>query len=320
MSVRIGVVGGLNMDIHLFDVRESGSQAAVQAGRYLAQPGGKGANQARAAAVLGAEVLLVGRVGDDEFGSDCRESVVADGVDAEHVLTTKGARTGFVAIRLTDGHHQSLIYVPGANEYLTWSDVQAALPALASCDVILVQAEVPTDVLARLTTWAAGQNVQLFLDPAPPENVTRAALLTAEAITPDLQEGTSLAGRTSTSLLSPVLAVRDLLDAGAKNVFLKLGHAGVLFGHKDELMRIPTLSVKPTDETGAGDVFIAALAMYRATGGGWREAARFANVASALSVSRPGLALPQMDEVVEAAADLAPEDEPIEVRKRPSTP
>jgi len=320
MSVRIGVVGGLNMDIHLFDVHERGSQAALQARHYLAQPGGKGANQARAAAVLGAQVLLVGRIGDDEFGSDCRASVVSDGVNAEHVLVTKGARTGFVAIRLTDGHHQSLIYVPGANEYLTWSDLQAALPALASCDVILVQAEVPADVLARLTAWAAGQDVRLFLDPAPPENVTRAALLAAEAITPDLQEGTSLAGRTSISLLSPVLAVRDLLDAGAKNVFLKLGHTGVLFGHDDELVRIPTLSVEPNDETGAGDVFIAALAMHRAAGAGWRDAARFANAASALSVSRPGLALPRMDEVIDAVADLPPEDEPIEVGKRSSAP
>ncbi|NIA24562.1 MAG: hypothetical protein GWP04_03235 [Gammaproteobacteria bacterium] len=314
MSVRIGVVGGLNMDIHLFDVSESRSQAAFRAGNYLAQPGGKGANQARAAAVLGAEVFLVGRVGDDEFGSDCRESVVADGVNAEHVLVTEGVRTGFVAIRLTDGHHQSLVYVPGANAHLTWSDVQAALPVLASCNVILVQAEIPADVLARLTTWAVGQDVRLFLDPAPPEDVTRASLVAAEAITPDLQEGTSLTGRSSTSSLSPVLSVRDLLDAGAKNVFLKLGHAGVIFGHDDELLRIPTLLVEPNDETGAGDVFIAALAVHRSAGGSWRDAARFANAASALSVSRPGLALPRADEVIEATADLPPEDELIEVR------
>ena len=103
-------------------------------------------------------------------------------------------------------------------------------------------------------------------------------------------------------------------------MFLKLGHAGVLFGHGDELMRIPTLSVEPNDETGAGDVFIAALATHRAAGAGWRDAARFANAASALSVSRPGLALPRADEVTKAMADLAPEDELIEVRHRSSAP
>ncbi len=313
MGVRIGVVGGLNMDIHLFGVTESADQAMFHADRYLAEPGGKGANQARAAAKLGADVLLVGRVGDDEFGRDCRDAVDGDGVDTRYVSTSTGSRTGFVAIRLVEGHHQSMIYVPGANDLLTWSDVEAALSDLGECDVILVQAEVPAEVLDRLTVWAVEHKLPLLLDPAPPQHVTRQILSRATAITPDLDEGAALAGRVPSSPIAPMLAARDLRQTGARTVFLKLGAAGVLVADSDGIVRIPTLSVDPVDETGAGDVFIAALAVRRAQGAPWHEAARFANAASALSVSRPGLALPDTNETTTAMTRLPPNDEPIEL-------
>lgn len=316
MAVRIGVIGGLNMDIHLFGISEHPGPADFHAHHYLAEPGGKGANQARAAAKLGAEVLLVGRVGDDEFGHDCRDSATGDGVDTTYVKVTDGVRTGFVAIRLTEGHHHSIIYVPGANAHLAWKDVEAALPDLAGCDGVLVQAEVPGEVLAGITNWARESGVPLFLDPAPPEHVTLSAMRAATAITPDLEEGTALAGRSARSKLSPVLSARELVEAGARKVFLKLGADGVLMADTDGVLRIPTLTVDPVDETGAGDVFIAALSVYRAGGGDWHEAARFANAASALSVSRPGLALPAHDEVLQAMQQISPDVEQLLYRKQ----
>lgn len=314
MSVHIGVVGGLNMDIHLFGVTREAGQAMYDAERYLAEPGGKGANQARAAAKLGADVVLVGRVGDDEFGRDCRDAVAADGVDARYVSSTPDARTGFVAIRLVEGHHQSMIYVPGANDLLTWSDVEAALHDLAECDVVLVQAEVPAEVLDRISAWAVEQKVPLLLDPAPPQRVQRHVLTRATAVTPDLEEGAALAGRAPSSPVAPVLAARDLLRSGARLVFLKLGGDGVLVADDHQIVRVPTLKVEPVDETGAGDVFIAALAVRRAQGVSWYEAARFANAASALSVSRPGLALPGAEETLQAVSRLPADNETIHLR------
>lgn len=309
MQARIGVIGGVNMDIHLFGVSEQRGSADFHADRYLAEPGGKGANQARAAAMLGADVLLVGRIGDDEFGRDCRDAVAGEGVDTSHMLVTKEARTGFVAIRLSKGRHHSIIYVPGANAQLTRHDIEAALPDLGRCDAVLIQAEVPREVLAFVAAWAEDSHMPLFLDPAPPENVTLAAIRSAAAITPDLEEGTALVGRAPHSMVSPVLAARELVESGARTVFLKLGPDGVLLADTEGVRRIPTLAVVPVDETGAGDVFVSALALRRTTGAGWLEAARFANTASALSVSRPGLALPTADEVLEAMQQLSAESE-----------
>lgn len=110
---RIVIVGGLNMDLHLFGIEESSGQAPLLAERYSAAPGGRRANVARAPARLGADVALVGRVGDDEFGRDCMKSVSDDGVDTSGVLATAGVPTGFVAIELVEGRHRSLMFAAG---------------------------------------------------------------------------------------------------------------------------------------------------------------------------------------------------------------
>lgn len=299
--MRIGVVGGLNMDIHLFDVHPSRGQAPLVAERYLVEPGGKGANVARAAARLGASVVLVGRVGDDEFGRECRERCAADGVDVRHVTAVSGEHTGFVTIELGDGgHHRSLVFAPGANDHLTWNDVEVALADLERCDVVVVQAEVPTHVLDGMVRWANERAKPLYVDPTPPEKVDRVAIVGAEAITPDLEEAALLTGRTLTSQLSPILAAEDLRRVGARRALVKCGPAGVIVADDDRLVRVPTLMVDAVDETGAGDVFLAALAVHRAQGADWIEAARFANVAAALSVSQSGLSLPTGADVLAA--------------------
>ena len=139
---RIVVVGGLNMDLHLFGLRASAGQAPLVADRYLAQPGGKGGNVARAAARLGASVELVGRVGDDEFGRGCVAAIAADGVDVSHVTTTSDAPTGFVAIELTEGKHRSLVFAPGANVHLRWADIEPVVDGLGPHDIAIAQSEI----------------------------------------------------------------------------------------------------------------------------------------------------------------------------------
>ncbi len=303
--VRIGVVGGLNMDIRLFGVEEPGVGATYLADHYLIEPGGKGANQARAAARLGADVVLVGRVGDDEFGHLCVAAVEADGVDVGGVAVTAGERTGFVVIRLVEGHHVSLVFSPGANNHLVWSDVEAALPRLADRDVLLTQGEVPADVVDRLLTWASGRGIPVYLDPAAPDQLALSALQLAEIITPDREEAAALTGRTLSTPAAPWLAARELVDLGVERAVVKLGAAGALLVDTTSGTRhVPTASVRPVDETGAGDVFIAALAVRRASGAGWPEAVRFANAAAARSVSERGLALPTLPEVLELEATI----------------
>ncbi|MDH3225662.1 MAG: ribokinase [Thermoleophilia bacterium] len=302
---RIVVVGELNMDLHLFDVERSAGQALLVAERYLAEPGGKGANVARAAARLGAEVSLVGRVGDDEFGRSCVAAVSDDGVDTGAVTVTSDGPTGFVAIELTRGKHRSLLFAPGANGYLSWTDIAPSLDALESGDIVIAQAEIPPAALSELATFTARTGTALFLDPAPPDRVTRQLIAAAEVITPNRAEAAALVGRMDDSPLTPALAARDLLEFGARRVLVKTGESGTLLaGAHREILEVPTLSVEPLDETGAGDVFLAALAVRRSEGAEWEQAVRFANAASALSVAATGLMLPERSDVDQAVRGL----------------
>ncbi|TIC88884.1 ribokinase [Nocardioides sp. GY 10113] len=302
---RLVVVGGLNMDIHLFGLRESGGQAPLVAEGHLAQPGGKAGNVARAAARLGAEVTLVARVGDDDFGQHCLEASAGDGIDVSGVTTTADEHTGFVAIELERGKHRSLVFSPGANELLTWADVAPHVAGLTVADVVVAQAEVPPETLSALAAATAARGVPLYLDPTPPDRVRRDHLLAADVITPDLDEAAQLTGRIHSSRLWTRSAAAELRAAGARRVLLKASEDGALLLDDDGLREVPTARVEAVDETGAGDVFMAALAVRRLEGGDWDEAARFANAASSLSVSRVGLALPDRDEVAALARELA---------------
>jgi ribokinase len=306
---RIVVVGELNMDLHLFGIETSAGQAPLVAEHYSAEPGGKGANVARAAARLGAEASLVGRVGDDEFGRNCVAAVREDGVDASAVTTTADEPTGFVAIELSEGLHRSLVFAPGANDRLTWADVEPCLISLESDDIVIAQAEIPPATLSELAAFTTRAEIALFLDPAPPDRVTRRLLAAAEVITPNRAEAGALVGRTDDAPLTPALAARDLLELGAQRVLVKTSEAGALLAVSAEnMLEIPTLTIEPIDETGAGDVFLAALAVKRSEGADWEQAVRFANVASALSVASAGLMLPLRRDVDEAMREL---EEPV---------
>ncbi len=306
MTVKIGVVGGLNMDIHLFGGDDRAEDGAYLAERYLIEPGGKGSNQARAAARLGADVLLVGRVGGDEFGRLCLDATIGDGVDATHVVATDEQRTGFVVIQLVEGRHRSLVFSPGANTLLSWNDVLPALDDLATCDVVITQSEVPTDTVDALVRWSGESGVPVYLDPASPQQASRDSLLGAEVITPDRLEASSLTGRAMHGHAAPILAARDLATMGIHRSILKLGTEGALFAAEGVLTSVPTRAADAVDETGAGDVFVAALAVRRAAGADWIEAITFANAAAAVSVATSGLALPTIEEVEPVAREIGP--------------
>jgi ribokinase len=301
---RIVVIGGVNMDLHMFGVRRPSTTTTLQVDHYLTQPGGKGANVARAAARLGADVRLVARIGDDEFGQACLAATEADGVDTSAVVVSPNAPTGFVAIELAEGRHRSLLFAPGANDDLSWDDIEPAVADLGPADIVVVQAEIPIEALATLAAWTTARSVTLFLDPTPPERVRHDVLRTADVITPDRAEAAALTGRADSSELWPELAARDLLAAGARIVLVKTGETGAVLADAHGIVRVPTLAVDAVDETGAGDVFLAGLAVRRSEGADWLEAVRFANAASALSVANSGLLLPTRDDVAEGVGRI----------------
>jgi len=301
---RIVVIGGINMDLHLFGGRRPSSGATLLVDHYLTQPGGKGSNVARAAARLGADVQLVGRVGDDEFGHRCVDAIRSDGVDVDTV-SYSAVPTGFVAIELDEGRHRTLVFVPGANDELEWSAVEPVVRSVAPSDLVVAQAEIPPCVLFRLAGLAASGAIRLFLDPAPPERVDAAMLRAAEVITPDRAEAAALTGRFDASEIWPAIAAVELREAGARTVVVKTGATGAVLADEHGVEVVPTLAIEPRDETGAGDVFIAALAVRHAEGADWKESVRFANAASALSVADDGLLLPDRRTVESAMGELA---------------
>ncbi len=301
---RIVVIGGINMDLHLFGGRRASSGPTLLVDHYLTQPGGKGSNVARAAARLGAEVQLVGRVGDDDFGHRCVEAISGDGVDVSTVSSST-TPTGFVAIELDEGLHRTLVFVPGANDELEWSAVEPVLRTIEPDDLVVVQAEIPPTVFGALAQYAQTHDLRLFLDPAPPERVHVAALRAAEVVTPNRVEAAALVGRSDTSEIWPSIAAAELRAAGARTVVVKTGATGAVLADERGVERISTLTIDPQDETGAGDVFIAALAVRRSEGAGWSESVRFANAASALSVADSGLLLPDRSSVDTAVATFA---------------
>lgn len=306
MRPRIGVVGGLNMDVHLFGGEHRSEDGTYLADRYIIEVGGKGSNQARAAARLGADALLVGCVGDDEFGQLCVDATTADGVDTTHVATTTEQRTGFVVIQLIDGRHRSLVFTPGANSLLTWDHVAPALDSLEECDVVITQSEVPARTVDRLIDWSRESGVPVYLDPASPQEASRHSLSGAEVITPNALESEALTGRPLENPGDPILAARDLSAMGVRRSILKLGSAGALLTADDSLTSIPTATVEAIDETGAGDVFVAALAIQRASGVDWIQAITFANAAAAVSISHSGLFLPGFGDVRLLADTIGP--------------
>lgn len=297
---RIVVVGGINMDLHLFGGRRRSSGAALVVDHYFTEPGGKGGNVARAAARLGADVRLVARVGDDEFGHQCVDAIASDGVDVRAVTFSTTTPTGFVAIELNQGLHRTLVYAPGANDELTWEHVEPTLDELAAGEIVVAQAEIPGAVMRPLAHHVSSNGARLYLDPTPPEDVDGTAMRAADVITPDRVEAAALVGRADTSGLWPQLAADELHHAGARTVVVKTGATGAVLVDGWGSRQVPTLPIEARDETGAGDVFMAALAVRRAEGAGWDDAVRFANAASALSVASEGLLLPDRSVVEDA--------------------
>ena len=261
----IAVVGSINLDVVVGVERHPAPGETVVGGDRQELPGGKGANQAVAAARLGATVRLVGRVGDDDAGRRLRGGLAAEGVDVAHVRVDPEAPTGMALIAVDGARENTIVVSPGANARVDAADVEAARDVLAGAAVTLVQHEVPEAAVAAAIAAAGGKVV---LNPAP----ARPLVAPIDVLVPNRGELEALAGRGG----DPVELARGLVGAGAV----------VVEGERVE--RIPAPSVEAVDTTGAGDAFCGALAQALDAGAELVDAARWAARAAAASVTRPG--------------------------------
>jgi ribokinase len=279
----IVVVGSINLDTVLRVPRWPRTGETVEASGRTSHPGGKGANQAVAAARLGAEVSLVGAVGDDAEGRLLLQGLTADGVVTAQVRVVSEARTGAASIWVDDGGANAIVLSPGANSAMSEQDVDRCLPMLRRAEILLLQLEIPLATVAYLLDRLPRRLPRVLLDPAPAQPLERLPLPRVDLLTPNRHELEHLAGPRTIEE-----AATSLLKAGVKGVICTRGAEGLTVWSKGKRRSLPAFAVDAVDETAAGDAFNGALAVALAQGQALDDALRWASAAGALTATRPG--------------------------------
>ena len=286
---RIGVVGSSNVDVVTYVERMPAWGETVAAPRFEMNFGGKGANQAVAAAKLGAEVVMVSKVGDDALGETVLKNFAALGVDAKHVGRVENQSTGTATILVNPAGENFILIVKGANGDLTPSDVEAAGADLAACDLILLQLEVPLETVYAALEFGKRHGVKTVLNPAPAvTTLDREKVRLASFLTPNETELAILTGLPVESEDEVVTAAKRLVADGIEAVIVTLGARGALLATPTGMKRIAPVKVEAVDTTGAGDAFIGGFARYFAAGLDLEAALARATRYAANSVTRRG--------------------------------
>jgi len=299
MQSRIAVVGSLNMDLIARVPHLPRPGETVIARDFHTAPGGKGANQAVAAAKLGASVAMIGRVGGDTYGNVLLNNLRQAGVEVEHVIVDPEAVTGMALITLDDAGQNTITVVSGANMRLSTEDIDAAEGIIRSSQVLLLQLESPLPVVRHAVASAWRHGITVVLNPAPARPLPQEILERADYLIPNESEASLLSGVEVTDLSTAQAAARKLHQQGAKSVVLTLGEKGAFLADGKVEAHIPGFRVEVVDTTAAGDAFVAAFAVALASGQELKEAVRFANGAGALTVTKLGAqpSLPTYQEV-----------------------
>jgi ribokinase len=303
---RIVVAGSINMDLVVRSdhLPRRGETVIGRETREL--PGGKGANQAVAAARLQADVSFIGRVGDDGFGQRLLNGLRQEGIDVGRVDVTAQCASGLAIVAVEDSGENSITVIPGANGRLTPDDVKAAAELIRDADVLLLQLEVPVETVLTAIEIAHQHGTPVILDPAPAPASFPPSLLSVDVACPNESEAAALAGVPVFNLDDAKRATRQLRALGVRHAVVTLGRAGALVcGPDDHCEHIPSFDVQAIDTTAAGDAFAAALGVSLARGMTIVDAIRYACAAGALAASRHG-AQPAMPTAAEIAR-LVPE-------------
>lgn len=311
MTARITIVGSLNMDLVIRSPRIPQPGETIIGSEFQTIPGGKGANQAVAAARLGGQVTMVGRVGEDSFADALLENLASAKIDATFVQRDKQAASG-VALIVVDDHGENIIVVAsGANMRMTEKDVAAAEAAIAESDVLLLQLEVPLPVVKRAAQIAQSHNVTVVLNPAPARELPPDLLASVDVLVPNESEAALITGFPVGSQSELEKAASKILNLGVRSVVITLGKRGAFLASADYKSKIyEAFSIQPVDTTAAGDAFVAGLSVYYGAGKTLPDAIRWGNAAGAVTALRFGAqtSLPKRNEVQELLNGGKPEN------------
>ncbi len=276
---RLLVVGSINMDLVTLAPRFPAPGETLLGERFLTAHGGKGANQAVAAARLGAEVHLIGALGEDAFGEELARGLAEEGVRLEHVRRCSDVGSGTASITVAGGEN-AIVVVAGANARVTPADVDSASELFAAADAVLVQMEIPPETVEATLRLGRRLGVPVILNPAPARPLPQELLAQASLLTPNEHELATLLGA------DPQEDFRSLMQRAPAPVVLTRGEEGAWYCLDGKPVRQPAFRVPVVDTTGAGDTFNAALAVFLHEG--LPEAVRKACAAAALAVTRLG--------------------------------
>ena len=295
------VLGSINQDFVLKVQRRPEPGETVTNAELSRGSGGKGANQAAAAALLGASVSLLGRVGDDEFGEPLVRALEEKGIDTSLIERLPGRQTGAAFITVTPDGENAITVAPGANRAITPEDVDAAADSIRGARVLVAQMEVPKEVVGRAAEVAAGGGTRVLLNLAPTFEVPRELLERLDPLVVNEHEAAFLLGSEVEGVDGALCAAPELLSLGPSSAVITLGAAGAVVAHSSSATHLSAPKANVVDTTGAGDAFVGALAVKLARGSSLEKAASYAVRAGAAAVTKEGAqgALPT-PEAVEA--------------------
>jgi ribokinase len=302
MKPKIVVVGSANTDMVVKVEHLPRPGETVLGGRFFSVQGGKGANQAVAAARLGGDVTFVARLGRDDLGKAAAEAYRQEGICLDYLVEDENASSGVALILVNAAGENSIAVAPGANGQLSPADVLAAEEAIAQADVLLVQLEIPLETVKAAAELAKKHGVRVILNPAPAAMLPKSLLALVDILTPNETEAAILAqGKASDAL---ELAQQLHTISGVGIIVMTLGSQGALLFQAGRATIVPSHPVEPVDTVAAGDAFNGALAVALARGDSLTAAIRFANAVGALSVTRAG-AQPSLPTAAEVSDFLA---------------
>ena len=282
------VVGSLNMDLIVRAPRLPQPGETIAGHEFSTASGGKGANQAVAAARLGARVAMVGRVGADDFGRALRAALQHDGVDTQCVIEDPGTATGVAMIAVEDHGQNMIVIAPGANGRVMPEDIDRARPAIAKARIMLVQLEIPPETARHALHVARQAGVRTVFNPAPAQALPDDLWPLVDVVVPNETEAEQLTGMATPDADGAERAARELHRRGAGTVVVTLGSRGALALVDGRARLVPAFHVAAVDATAAGDAFVAALAVGLARGAQLDLALREASAAGALATTKLG--------------------------------
>jgi len=297
MVAKIVVVGSFNVDLTSYLERIPVPGETVTGDRFVTGPGGKGSNQAVAAARMGAEVTFIGRIGQDVFAPIALDMWKAENINTDYVVQDPNHSTGVAPIAVENSGENSIIVILGANLAIEKADIDKAAEVIAAADVLITQFETSDEIVQYAMQTARDKGVKTILNPAPARSVPQEIVALADYITPNETELATLAGM---SVDDDVIEMgRSLLVTDEQTVVATLGSAGARYITKDTSELIPTFKVDVVDTTGAGDAFNGGFAVALAESKNLEDAIRFGNATAALSVTKTGTApsMPQRETV-----------------------